>query len=219
MKTFGWLSRRSLTNLALAGAMLSLVAVGAGWLLAADAESKADDGWIVLFNGKNLDGWKASERPDNWKVEDGAIAGSGERSHLFYTGREFTNFHFKCDVKINHGGNSGLFFHSQPEADWPRHGYESQVNNTHGDPVKTGSLYNVVKVFESAAKDDTWWTQEIIVEGNRITTKVNGKTLYEYDEPEGASGTRRLSRGLFALQQHDPGSKPRFRNIMVKPLP
>ena len=219
MKMFGWLSRRSFTNFAVAGAMLSLVAVGAGCLVAADAESKADDGWIVLFNGKNLDGWKASERPDNWKVEDGAIAGSGERSHLFYTGREFTNFRFKCDVQINHGGNSGIFFHSQPEADWPRHGYESQVNNTHGDPVKTGSLYNVVKVFESAAKDDAWWTQEIIVEGKRITTKVNGKTLYEYDEPDGASGTRRLSRGLFALQQHDPGSKPRFRNIMVKPLP
>jgi hypothetical protein len=183
------------------------------------ADEVADDGWIVLFDGQSLDGWKASESPENWTIEDGAIAGHGGRSHLFYVGREFKNFHFKTDVMINKGGNSGIFFHSQPEADWPKAGYESQVNNTHTDPVKTGSLYYVVKIFESAAKDDEWWTQEIIVQGKRITMKVNGKTLYEYDEPEGVTGPHKLSQGLFAFQQHDPGSRVRYKNVTVKPLP
>ncbi|HET6881241.1 MAG TPA: DUF1080 domain-containing protein [Pirellulales bacterium] len=183
------------------------------------ADKNADEGWIVLFDGKSLDGWKASESPENWSVEEGAIVGQGSRSHLFYVGREFKNFHFKADVMINKGGNSGIFFHSQPEADWPKAGYESQVNNSHADPVKTGSLYYVVKVFESAAHDDEWWTQEIIVEGKKITMKVNGKTLYEYDEPEGVVGPHRLSQGMFAFQQHDPGSHPRFKNVKVKPLP
>ncbi len=198
--------------LALTGTLLT----GTAWLSAAES---TDDGWLVLFDGKTLDGWKASEHPENWTVEDGALVGHGDRSHLFYVAREFQNFEFKCDVMINKGGNSGIFFHSQLAEGWPPLGYESQVNNTHADPVKTGSLYYVVKVFESAAKDDTWWTQEIIVKGKQITMKVNGKTLYEYDEPEGVQGPHKLSKGLFALQQHDPGSKPRFKNIRVRPLP
>jgi hypothetical protein len=179
----------------------------------------ADDGWISLFDGKTLTGWKATERPENWTVEDGAICGQGDRSHLFYADREFKNFEFKADVMINEGGNSGIFFHSQPEEGWPTKGYESQVNNTHKDPVKTGSIYYTVKVFESAAKDNTWWTQHIIVQGNRITVKINDKTLFEYDEPEGVTGPHKLSQGKFALQQHDPGSKVRYKNILVKPLP
>ncbi|OYV82247.1 MAG: glycosyl hydrolase, partial [Planctomycetia bacterium 21-64-5] len=122
-------------------------------------------------------------------------------------------------ASVDRGGNSGIFFHSKLEEGWPTAGYESQVNNTHLDPVKTGSLYYVVKVFESAAKDDEWWTQEILVQGKRITMKVNGKTLYEYVEPEGVSGPHKLSKGLFAFQQHDPGSRVRYKNVMVKPLP
>lgn len=195
-----------------------LVAAGA---YGADASGTAEnDGWITLFDGKSLDGWEASENPENWHVEDGAIAGHGSRSHLFYVGREFQNFHFKTDVMINKGGNSGIFFHSQLEGEgWPQAGYESQINNTHTDKVKTGSLYYVVKVFESAAKDNQWWTQEIIVQGKRITMIVNGKLLYEYDEPEGVVGPHKLSQGLFGFQQHDPGSRVRFKNVKVKPLP
>ncbi len=191
----------------------------AAMLLAGEDSKQPDEGWITLFDGNSLDGWRASERPDNWTVEDGAIVGHGERSHLFYVDQEFENFEFKTDVMINPGGNSGIYFHSGLEEGWPTMGYESQVNNTHGDPVKTGSLYNVVKVFESAASDDTWWTQEIIVKGRQVTVKVDGKTLFEYMEPDGVSGPRRLSKGLFAFQQHDPGSVVRYRNVMVKPLP
>ena len=76
-----------------------------------------------------------------------------------------------------------------------------------------------MKVFESAAKDNTWWTQHIIVQGTRITVKINDKTLFEYDEPEGVTGPHKLSQGKFGLQQHDPGSKVRYKNILVKPLP
>jgi hypothetical protein len=193
---------------------------GNAWAADETQPAKDDDGWITLFDGKTFDGWKASENPENWSVEDGAIAGQGGRSHLYYVEREFRNFHFKTDVMINRGGNSGIFFHSKLQGEgWPEMGYESQVNNTHADPVKTGSLYYVVKIFESAAKDDQWWTQEIIVKGKQIAMIVNGKVLYEYDEPEGVSGPHKLSEGLFAFQQHDPGSRVRFKNVKVKPLP
>ena len=200
----------------LCGVLAALVLSASGWL-AVGADAKKDDGWIVLFNGKDLTGWKASEKVE-WKVEEGCIVTPPKRSHLF-TDQEFTNFEFQADVYTLPGSNSGLYFHTKYEDTWPNVGYESQVNNTHGDPVKTGSIYNTKKLFESAAKDNTWWTQTIIVQGKNITVKVDGKTVLEYTEPADVQGTRKLSKGSFALQAHDPKSVVKYRNIKVKPLP
>jgi hypothetical protein len=184
------------------------------------SETKADDGWKRIFDGKTLTGWKANERPENWTVKDGAIVGTGERSHLFYMAEEFKNFEFKVDVLTQPRTNSGIYFHTKFQArGWPAHGYESQVNVTHGDPVKTGSLYNVVKVFSTPAKDQKWWTQHIIVRGKRITVKIDDKVIFEYVERPGIKSNVRLSKGLFAFQQHDPGSVVQFKNVMVKRLP
>jgi hypothetical protein len=93
------------------------------------------------------------------------------------------------------------------------------VNQTQKDPVKTGSLYNVVKNYVAPAKDDEWWTYEIIVKGKDIETKVNGKTVVNYVEPDGVTGPRKLSSGTIALQAHDPKSVVMYKNLMIKPLP
>lgn len=183
-----------------------------------------DDGFVCLFDGKTLAGWKASENPDSCKVEDGNIVVHGPRAHLFYVGdvedHDFKNFHFKADVMTTPGSNSGLYFHTKyQETGWPSIGYESQVNNTHKDPKKTGGLYGVRDVFEAPAKDNEWFTQEIIVDGKQIVIKVDGKTLVDYTEPDGVEGGRKLSSGTFAIQAHDPKSKVLFKNIQVKPLP
>ena len=173
-------------------------------------------GFESLFNGKDLTGWKISEN-GNFKVEDGAIVVRGARAHLF-TEKEFKNFEFQAEVKTEPGSNSGIYFHTKYEETWPTVGYESQVNVTHGDPVKTGSLYNVVKLYETPAKDNEWWTQTIIVRGKNIVIKINGKTVIDYTEPDGVTGPRKLGQGSFALQAHDPKSVVRYRNIKVKPL-
>ena len=119
------------------------------------------DGWITLFDGQSLNGWKVSENPEQWKVEDGKIVAAGPRSHLFYMGddaskpAEFKNFHFKAEVMTFKNSNSGIYFHTAFQKDgWPSKGYESQVNNTHGDPKKTAGLYNVKDNFEAPAKDE-----------------------------------------------------------------
>lgn len=203
------------------------IALGAGTVLvgllvaAAGARPTASDetGFRPLFDGKTLEGWKASEKPENWKVEDGTIVGRGGRSHLFYVAEEFQDFVFRAEVLTQPKTNSGIFFHSRfQEGGWPRYGYECQVNVTQGDPVKTGSLYNTVLLYETPAKDGKWWTQEIRVKGKKITVRIDGKIVLDFIEPPGVTGTRRLSRGLFALQQHDPGSVVRYRNIRVKKL-
>jgi hypothetical protein len=181
---------------------------------------KADkDGWITLFDGKTFDGWEINENKDSWAIEEGTIVAKGPRSHLFYTGRNFKNFEFQADVMTEPGSNSGIFFHTKFQPDgWPKQGYESQVNVTHGDPVKTGSLYNTVKLLETPAKDKEWWTQTIIVKDKHVTVKVNDKIVLEYDEPADKEGDLKLSEGTFALQAHDPKSVVHFKNLKVKPL-
>ena len=186
-----------------------------------------EDGFASLFNGTDLAGWKANENADSWSVQDGAIVCKGPRSHLFYVGvdpakpEEFKNFHLKAEVLTKPVANSGVFIHTafQPDG-WPAQGYEVQVNNSFPkDPVRTGSLYNVVKSFTPLAKDDTWFTLDVMVNGKAVGVAVDGRVLFEFVEPEGATGMRKLSQGTFALQAHDPGSEVHYRTIRVKRLP
>ncbi|MDP6719597.1 MAG: DUF1080 domain-containing protein [Pirellulaceae bacterium] len=132
---------------------------------------------------------------------------------------QLKDFELKSEVMINEGGNSGIYFHIKYHEDgWFYDGHEAQINNTHGDPVKTGSLWAVVKLYESNAKDDTWFPMHITVKGQNIVVRVDGKVVVDYTEPEGAKGPRRLSQGYIALQAHDPGSTVKFRNIKLKKL-
>ena len=204
------------------GAAVVLVALAA----AVDPARAVEEGFANLFNGTDLTGWKANESPASWSVRDGMIVCKGPRSHLFYVGvdparpEEFKNFHLKAEVLTKPVANSGVFIHTafQPDG-WPAQGYEVQVNNSQQDPVRTGSLYNVVKNFAPPAKDDAWFTLEVMVNGKAVGVAVDGRVLFEFVEPDGVTGTRKLSQGTFALQAHDPGSEIHYRNIRVKRLP
>jgi hypothetical protein len=100
--------------------------------------------------------------------------------------------------------------------------FECQVNNTHTDWIRTGSLYGLANIAASPAQDSAWWTQEIIVQGRTVTVLIDGKKLLQYTEPATAqAGTdfgRKLSEGTFALQAHDPNSVVRYKNVRVKRL-
>jgi hypothetical protein len=187
----------------------------------------AGDGWISIFDGKTLNGWQASENPGTFSIEDGTIKVAGPRAHLFYNGpvqnHNFKNFEFKAQVKTTPGSNSGMYVHTGfQEKGFPSKGYEIQVNNSHTDWRRTGSLYAIQDIKEQVVPDNEWFTQHIIVKDKHITIKVNDKTLVEYDEPETierpASGGRFLSSGTVALQGHDPKSIVYYKNLMVKPL-
>ncbi len=192
--------------------------------------------WIELFDGKTLDGWKASENKASWYVEDGALVGSGERSHLFYVGNvkdhNFKNFEFQAQVKTTTHSNSGIYFHTDyQEKDWPKKGYESQVFNSvfktdqgaYTENRMTGSLYGVRNLAKSPVVDNEWFDYKIIVQGNTIKTYINDALMVDYTESEKPlrredMQQRLLNSGTFALQCHDPKSKVYFKNIKVKPL-
>jgi hypothetical protein len=187
-----------------------------------DPDSK---GWVQLFNGKDLEGWKVyPSGTGNWKVKDGAIVGSGKASHLFTKRDDYKNFHARAEVKINDKGNSGFYIRTQFGSGFPR-GYEVQINATHGDRVKTASIYpdyrekdlkglKEILILKAAHKVDEWFTLEAIAVGAKLTTLVNGKKQIEWTDPK-----HRYKKGHFALQQHDPGSVVHFRKIEVKELP
>lgn len=206
---------------------LPAIACLAGLTLALSATAPGlEEDFVPLMDGESFAGWrKAAENPGTWKIEDGAFVTRGPRCHLFYVGdgKPFRNFHLKVEVRTEAGANGGIYFHTEYQEDgWPRAGFESQVNVSHGDWIRTGSLYGIANLGRSAAADGEWWLQELIVEGRTVTIRVNGDTVLQYTEPPGTVAgrdfARKLSEGTFALQAHDPGSVVRYRNIRVKRL-
>jgi hypothetical protein len=178
------------------------------------------DGWISLFDGQTLSGWRASENPATFQVENGEIVAHGPRAHLFYDGpvmnHEFKDFELKADVMTKPSANSGIYIRTafQPTG-WPSRGYEVQVNNSQSDWRRTGSLYAVQDVRE-AGRDNEWFTIHAIVRGRRVQVMVDGRQTVDYTEPVGSA--TRLTGGTIALQGHDPGSEVHYRNIMIRPL-
>ena len=186
----------------------------------------AREGWVSLFNGMDLSGWKAHPaQPGNWRVTDGILVGSGlTPSHLYSDRGDYGDIHLKANLRINDAGNSGIFARSPFGPGYPKGGpkwplgYEAQINCLGGDPAKTGSLYvggggPVVKLAKSPVRAFQWFTLELIAEGNHIVVKVDGiKTADFVDE------NRRSSRGHVALQVYDAATHVEFRRIELKEI-
>jgi hypothetical protein len=195
-------------------------------VMAARGTAEEDSGWIKLMDGKTFDGWKIAEPEKNsWKIENGAFVAHGERSHLFYVGpgQPFKDFELALDVMTSPSSNGGIYIHTQwQDSGWPKNGYEIQVNQTHSDWRKSGSIYAVNDVKDVFVKDSEWYTYDITVQGKRIVVKLNDKVVNDWtEEPDRQPGkdfTRILTSGTLALQGHDPKSTVWYRNIRIKPM-
>jgi hypothetical protein len=196
---------RKVFQWSLAGLLLASVAGYAG-------DAKAD-GWKRIFDDKTLNGWKTWENPQSWTVENGELVGQHLHSHLFYMDEKCENCEFYAEIKLNHGGNSGMYFRGQEMGKSPK-GYEAQLNSTDKDPAKTGSLMRFAKITEQLIPDDTWFSQHIIADGKHIIIKVNDKVVVDYVDEQNT-----YAKGYLALQQHNEGSVVRFRNIKFRKLP
>jgi len=187
-----------------------------------------EPGFTSLFNGTDLTGWKASANPESFKVTSGAIVANavGQASHLFYDGpvgnHSFQDFDLRLDVLARYRSNGGVYVMTefQPQG-FPGKGFEIQVNNSHSDRIRTGSLYHVVDLSNIPGKDDEWIPMEIKGQGNTITISLKGQELIRWTQPTdwpGAYDTpgRKIGPGTIAFQSHDAYSMTAYANIRVK---
>ena len=168
------------------------------------SQKEAEDGWMLLFDGKTSEGWRGYKKdvfPSDWKIEEGTIfmsasgrgeAGSVNGGDILY-GKKFKNFNLKLEWKVSEGGNSGIFYLGQ-ESD--EHDYiwktapEMQVldNEKHPDAMlgkdgnrQAGSLYDLYPANPQNAKPVGEWNQiEIIVYNGTVVHKQNGEIVVEY---------------------------------------
>lgn len=198
--------------------LLMMVVAGVG---IAGAAEPGDEGFIPLFDGKTLDGWEKVGNQDSvWEVKNGAICGSGPASMLVCTKGPYKNFRYRAEIKINDKGNSGMYFRTTRKSTFTD-GYEAQIDSTHADPIRTGSIYGFCHVYKRLVEPDTWFKYEIMVRDTvwrgkpvtKIKVTVNDDELYEYHD-----FAQNWKDGYFAFQQHDPGSRVEIRKAEVLPL-
>ena len=200
----------------------SIAVVTAMTLLTASTMTAQEEKWVTLFDGRTLEGWeKIGKDTSKWEVKEGALAGSGEASMLVNTTGPYKNFRYRAEVKINDKGNSGLYFRTTRKPGFTD-GYEAQIDSTHTDPIRTGSLYGMCDVYQQHVKPDTWFVYELEVRDDvwrgkavtRIKITLDGNELFEY-----LDFAQTFKEGHFAFQQHDPGSYVFIRKVEVMELP
>jgi hypothetical protein len=191
---------------------------------------KVEAGFVSLFNGKDLTGWKTGAAPDTFKVDRGMVVANGVAGpgHLFYDGpvgnHAFQDFDLKLDAVARYRSNGGVYVMTefQPTG-FPSIGFEVQVNNSHTDRVRTGSLYHVSDVSNIPAKDDEWMPMEIMARGHVITITVKGVEVVHWTQPPDwqtnyDTASRKIAPGTIAFQAHDPYSTTAYANIRMKLL-
>jgi hypothetical protein len=201
---------RSVWGVVLLGAFLPM---SLGSTLSGQRESK--DGWIPLFNGTDLSGWKLRNPagPNGWKVVDGVYVNTPPSSDLL-TEREFYDFDLHVEFKPVENTNSGLYL---------RDIYEVQILNSYGKPMADGmcgALYRRVAPAVNACKPPgEWQTFEITFVGRKLSVVHNGQKLHDGVDVgplgTGAAGKRADAPGPLRLQGDH--QEIAFRNIRIRP--
>jgi len=225
-------------------AALAALACLAAAMAAEKPASKPDDGFVSIFNGKDLTGWDS--KPGWWRVEDGALTAQSTRAkpcrkcnYLVWTGGKPGDFELRARFKLV-GGNSGIQFRSQRRPDWDTYGYQADMDAAnqwtgcvyaHGRGKVSGigektvidadgkktitSIGDKAKLVKTVKTGD-WNEYRIIAKGPEITLMINGVTMCQAVDNQKGKAAR---KGIIALQMH-PGEpmKVQFKDIRLKKL-
>jgi hypothetical protein len=168
-------------------------------------------GWIRLFDGETIFGWKPNNDV-NWRITEGVIHADQGPPGLLLTTAEFADYELRCDFRLEKGGNSGIFLRSlfapkDPTTDC----YELNMCDSHpGFP--TGSLVGLAKPDRVISGEEAWHTYHVVAVGNRIEVVMDGEKVLSYRDPR---PTARL-RGFIGLQKN--AGQAEYRNVFLKPL-
>ncbi len=209
---------RTLPWLAVAALATSLGA------LVSTAPAAGDKGFVDLFDGKDMKGWKFNPEKlaKTIRVEDGMIVVPGQPSGYFYTAKSYKNFTLRFDWQYKRpaglqedkkfGGNSGLLLFIQNNKVWPKSLEVQGMNRDHGSLLGVGGVKIINNKFDRAALEKArhpvgeWNTTEVVVKDGSVTSAVNGTPI--------ASGKVDLTEGPFGFQSE--GAEIHFKNIKIK---
>jgi len=193
--------------------------------------SAAEEGFVPLFNGRDLTGWTGDTT--GYKVEDGKIVVSPEGGGNLFTGGEFKDFIFRFEFKLAPGANNGIGIRAPLTGDAAYAGMEIQVLDDSAEVYRNlkpyqyhGSIYGVVPARRGGLKPvGEWNVEEIAVKGRRVTVTLNGTTIVDDDidlASAGGTSDHREHPGLKNETGHigflGHGTRVEFRNIRIRDL-
>lgn len=206
-----------------------------GCLLAASIcaeEPSCEDGFVPLFNGKNLDGWIG--KTEAYKVEDGMIVSIPDQSGNMVTQKEYANFVLQFEFLLTPASNNGIGLRMPVNAHAATQGMEIQILDEADARYRNlkpyqyhGSVYGILPAQQGQLRPVGEWNfQEIRCDGSHVTVKLNGKTIVDGDILEATKsgaldgrehpGVKR-ARGHIGLLGHK--SLVKFRNLCIRELP
>ena len=193
-------------------------------------QAQTKDGFVPLFNGKDLDGWEVREsKPgdkDQWSFKDNILIAKPGGGWIG-TKKMYGDFVLKLDWRIFQGGNSGVFIRvpDVKSKDSPSSlGFEIQILDDNDPKYKDlkayqycGGLYHFQgpskKMFKGAGE---WNSYQISCKGESIAVVFNGEKVIDADVSKNDISAKRPRRGFIGLQNHNSGVE--FRNVMIKSL-
>lgn len=193
----------------------------------------AADGFVPLFNGRDLSSWKVyAGKPDSWAVEDGLLVCTGKGGGWLGTTRDYADFVLRLEYRLLPAGNSGVYLRAPEMGHISRVGMEIQIlDDRHPKYAQldfyqyTGSIYHVVPPTRRAGKPaGEWNTLEVRADGRRVRVELNGVCIVDADldrelkDPAVAKEHPGLARttGRLGLQNHS--ERVEFRRLRVKEL-
>ncbi len=190
-----------------------------------------NDGWVNLFNGKDLSGWKQLNGEALYGVVDGTIVGTtvlNTPNSFLRTEKEYGDFIFEVDLLVKENMNSGIQFRSESKEDYMSgrvHGYQCEVDPSERawsggiyDEARRGWLYpmELNPEAQSAFKMNDWNHYRIECIGNNIKTWLNGVACAHVIDDM-------TKKGFIALQVHGigddeakAGHQIKWKNIRIK---
>jgi len=183
--------------------------------------ASGEDGWVTLFDGKNLDHFdKVGDA--NWRIEDGAAV--ADRGNGFLVTKEsYGDFQIRAEFWVGPDANSGIFIRAtEPQKIDAKTAYE--VNIWDDRPSKdyaTGAIVDIAKVDPMPKSVGQWNVYEITAKGGTFTVVLNGQKTVEAKDSKHASGKIALQHGLGnkdALGVVNDKGVVKFRKVEIKKL-
>jgi hypothetical protein len=190
---------------------------------------QSNEGFVSLFNGKDLSGWKVSAggKQSVWGATDGILYVDGQGGGWLFTEKEYDDFEVKLEYKMPEHGNSGLGLRAPLKGDPAYAGMEIQLIDDGSwkglqEWQHTGAIYNVVSPSSLPGKPAGQWNKiHVTAKGRHVTVVLNDVKIVDADLDKYAKdyakhpGLKR-KKGVIGLQSHD--GRVEFRNLYVKEL-